>query len=355
MSRVSKSYRSRPSFTLVELLIVISIVSVLASAVLFALNGVMEDAKATRTEAQIAKLHEMVMARLEGYETRSLRYTLSTGLAVIPMRFDDTNGNGRWDPTPAETFYPTGGSYESGIARLRLDMLRDLMRMELPDRRSDIAKGPATLYPGYAAPLSSIKVPQPSLHRGYRQRAKALAGASWPTVWTTGHQGAECLYLIAASIRDGDATGIDSFRENEIGDVDADGMPEILDGWGNPIEFLRWAPGFFSEAQSQSDADPFDPFDTDTRSTYRLVPLIYSAGRDGLYDIFVGFKSGVTPAVESGDATDPPSDPYASWVDAATSIAHQLGDSIDAGEGGVLDGQLNDVDNITNHLLLDAN
>lgn len=353
MSLVFKNCRSRPSFTLVELLIVISIISVLSSAVLFALGGVMEDAKATRTKSQIAKLHEMIMARIEGYETRSLRFSIPTSLAVVPERFDDANVNGRWDP--GETFYPSGGSYDQGIARLRLDMLRDLMRMELPDRVSDVVNGPATLFPTYSAPMNTLKVTQPSLHRGYRQRAAALAGASWATNWTTTHQGAEALYLIVASIRDGDTTGIDLFREEEIGDVDGDGMPEILDGWGNPIEFLRWAPGFASEVQSRTDSDPFDPFDTDTRATYRLIPLIYSAGRDGLYDIFVGFKSGVTPVVESGNATNPPSDPYASWMDTAAGVARQLGESIDAGENGAPDGQWNDVDNITNHLLLEAN
>ena len=43
------------------------------------------------------------------------------------------------------------------------------------------------------------------------------------------------------------------FGENEIADLDGDGWPVFVDGWGNPIMFLRWAPGFSSEsAESQS-------------------------------------------------------------------------------------------------------
>ena len=58
---------------------------------------------------------------------------------------------------------------------------------------------------------------------------------------------------------------------------DNDGMPEILDPWGTPIRFLRWAPGFRSSMQvgdiaasTDGDAglgngDPFDPLKIDPR------------------------------------------------------------------------------------------
>ena len=61
--------------------------------------------------------------------------------------------------------------------------------------------------------------------------------------------------MILASIRDGDITGLDFFTEGEIGDVDNDGMPEILDPWGVPIYFLRWAPGFRGDLQP-GDLEP---------------------------------------------------------------------------------------------------
>ena len=37
------------------------------------------------------------------------------------------------------------------------------------------------------------------------------------------------------------------FGENEIKDLDGDHWPVFIDGWGNPIMFLRWAPGFARE------------------------------------------------------------------------------------------------------------
>jgi len=121
----------------------------------------------------------------------------------------------------------------------------------------------------------------------------------------------------------GGADARDQFHDSEIGDADDDGLYEFQDGWGNPILFLRWAPGvtesdvqtqtFFPDPSDPSsyvpdlrlpdgavrvavleDHDPFDsrnlyPFDESNPLgwpyAYRLVPFIYSAGPDGIYDI----------------------------------------------------------------------
>ena len=55
-------------------------------------------------------------------------------------------------------------------------------------------------------------------------------------------------------------------------DVDGDGLPEFVDGWGRPISFIRWPAGFRSVLQSLSENDPADPIDplgvTDTTKNY---------------------------------------------------------------------------------------
>lgn len=238
----------RAGFTLMELLIVMLIIAVLAALALTALQGAAEEAKADRTRSIIAKLDQLVMQRYDAYRTRPLPMRLPSGM-------------------PPQV-----------AAQMRLAAIRDLMRMELPDRKSDVADPPADIdtRAGSAAYLTN-----PALRRLYQRKA----AASWDEL----NQGAECLYLIVSSMHDGDKNALDFFMPGEIGDVDNDGMREILDGWGRPINFLRWAPGYTAEAgavtmQSTVIPDQFDPIKI-TPGAFSLRPLIYSGGSDKSLDI----------------------------------------------------------------------
>ncbi|WP_459555778.1 prepilin-type N-terminal cleavage/methylation domain-containing protein [Lacunimicrobium album] len=51
--------------------------------------------------------------------------------------------------------------------------------------------------------------------------------------------------ILYATISKGATIGSDEvqgaeFNASELGDVDNDGLPEIIDSWGNPIQFYRW-------------------------------------------------------------------------------------------------------------------
>lgn len=354
--------QTRPSFTLVELLISIALVAMLSATALFTLYGVQEHGKGARTKASVARINEFVMEKWESYLTRP-----------VPVRIPPTVG-----PAIAAT--------------MRLYGIRELMRIQLPDRKSDVTDAASFLkQPGTALPLQSSQ--QLAFQRRADRMVKAAKGSSvsWlddTNGWTLAHQGAECLYLILSSIRDGDGSALDYFVPAEIGDVDEDGMKEILDGWGRPIEFLRWAPGFAtnpgvdlewgkagvdddgngamddemeagfpgtddgSELQprdptSASAPDPFDPRTVDTRpNIFALVPLIYSAGQDGVYDIVSDFGSSGTVRYAT---TIPPNDPY--FMEAATGM--QMGRPVDVDDPNFSgpDGILQCWDNITNHLV----
>lgn len=290
--------RSRQGFTLTELLVVMAIIAVIATIAFAALANANADAKRARTKAQIARLHAIVMQRWESYRTR--RVPLSTALNA--------------DPNTA--------------ALQRLDAIRDLMRMELPERKSDVLDGPLV--------VGSV----PALTRGYLGRAQSVGN------WTTTHQGAECLYMIVEAAGEG-GEFLEYFNENEIGDVDNDGMPEILDGWGQPIEFLRWAPGFRSPMQDGIPAnglDAFDPRQVDRNgaaNNYRIFPLIVSAGPDGAYDMVVDI-SDTNPLRYRTINNNPYYNPGGSDL-MGTFIANADGDPYDG-----------TFDNITNHTLTTA-
>lgn len=277
---MSQLLKKNNGFTLIELLIVISIIGVLSAMTLAVIADSADDAKKSRTEVQIRRINNLVLDIWESFETRS-----------IPVRIPN-NARGPKD-----------------AARIRLTALRELMRLELPDRYTDITSGPIVV----DVPLSNggnfqVNLQFNSLNAYYRSQLSANP--------TPQFQGAECLYLILSGIQDEFGTGLDSFNDTEIGDVDGDGMMEILDGWGTPIEFLRWAPGMselasdfgfpastrlispIQSGDASTDPDPFDPLRADSRvdprnieirpedDTFRLVPLIYSAGSDRIYDIW---------------------------------------------------------------------
>lgn len=291
-------------FTLVELLVVILIVAILATIAMFAFLNATEAGRQARTRAQIEKIHQLITPIWESYNTRRVDIGIPPG---IEARL---------------------------AAELRLDALREIMRLELPDRITDVTDNPITL--GLVAP---------SRNETYKYEVNNRAGSM--DAWTPAYQSAECLFLIVIASQDDDSNALEYFRPNEIGDLDNDGVSEILDGWGNPISFLRWPAGFTADvantplqkAPAQADPDPFDHLRVrgSPPNTYFLYPLIVSAGPDGIYDL-----NDLDTPDSSIHYTDtvPPNDPFANFS------GGKIGAILDNGNG-----QPNQSDNVHNHLL----
>lgn len=252
------------------------------------------------------------------------------------------------------------------------------MRMELPDRRHDIvnyATTPPSLQATGVTAMPAVASLQKSYFRSAVRALSAAAGTAYDpanlTRWSADNENAECLYLIISTMQDGDKNGLDFFTSDEIGDVDEDGMKEILDAWGTPLVFLRWAPGYVSNPwdttrgwaittqlrpESVSGTvnsftpDPFDPIKVDPRWSaavdrypFALRPLIASAGRDKTYDIITGdYNPGSNNAYVAiaYNATTPPNDPY---LILPTATGRRIGETFSATTGYT--------DNITNHNL----
>lgn len=221
--------KARHGFTLVELLITIVIIGIMSSMVLFAMWQAQETAKEHRTRALITKLNSIVMRRFDEYRTRPVPFVFPAPIAT---------GN-----TPPDLQRAT-----AEIARARVDCLRDLMRMEMPDRWSDVTDNPVapfqhplatSLLPAYNGTLN-----RPAVSQGYY--AKWSAGTP-PSIE---NQGAECLYMIVMGSLAQEGDSRDFFKADDVGDIDNDGFPEFHDAWNQPIEFIRWAPGYLSPLQS---------------------------------------------------------------------------------------------------------
>lgn len=260
----------RTGFTLVELMVVAAIIAILAAMALGGMVTARQSANRDRTRATIAKIHSVIVPMYDEYKYRR-----------VPIN--------------------TRGMHPNVAATARLTALRDLMRMEMPERWKDITNAPLAFTGG---PIS-----RPSVSQAYLDRYSAITHANKDK-----YGSAECLYMIVTINGGEDARRL--FQDNEIGDVDGDGLPEFIDAWGNPIYFLRWAPGWtqsdlqpvivdslpfdpanwgtsFTSRKDAAAKDDHDPFDTRRADAdaWRLTPLIMSAGPDGLYDVSFDFAT----------------------------------------------------------------
>ncbi len=153
------------------------------------------------------------------------------------------------------------------LADARLLALRELMKLEMPDRWSDVVNSslqwPVPAQPG---PVTYVLAAPPALTQRYFQQLQSLTTDDVNVVES--NQGAECLYMIVMNAT-GDGEARTLFTDQDIGDTDGDGAPEFLDGWGRPIQFIRWPAGFVGESDfmtgdGASDHDPFDLYRRDS-------------------------------------------------------------------------------------------
>ena len=141
-------------FTLTELLVVIMVIGILSSTMMFALHGAMERAKVQRANAEIATINDRIMTLWNSYRTRPVRINTPSGDGVQRSKF--WIGMGYVPPTATEQAYRKMRQNAKIVAESRLNGLRDLQRMELPDRITDVADGLART-PTAVSSLSPIR------------------------------------------------------------------------------------------------------------------------------------------------------------------------------------------------------
>ena len=360
---------SRRAFTLVELMVAISIIGILSALALGGMYRANVAARETNSKTTVNKVAVQINEIWESYRTRKLPINPQlvlqsgpTGLygnqfpgAVAWLTYFQSIRTAYGIPSANFTYVTGTPPNNMQIAAVRLAATRELMRLELPCRFSEFTSS-ASGSPSSAKPIQTLLIPQPygasgplanpgGLSEQYRQFFMANA-----TTFNHEYESAECLYMIikfASQNELGQKNITDDPRL--VGDVDGDGMPEIQDAFnsGNftapplgspitqhnmPIKFIRWPAGFLSDLQpgptaaqynstnptaeyAASRHDIFDPLRIDPRA-FALTPLIYSAGPNGS----AGVISGVFDAYDVWETTDfsgpqvqpflPPCDPY---------------------------------------------
>lgn len=248
-------HRVRNGLTLIELLVTLTILSILASLALAGLFSARTSGKIAKTSSTIRKLSEIILPYYEQYESRR---------PVLPN---------------TSTL-----SSRAALLDLRRTALRRLMALELPERKTDVTDAFASASTGAVSPLAvtygDVSLQLDEMPPTTRRYLSLIVGA-------TGVTSADLLQLIVMRGPVADPDVIAHFREDELADTNGNGIREFVDAWGKPIMFKRWPTGFNSPAQPIDGR--FSSSDQQISANgHRLVPLIYSAGVDGSYDIEAG-------------------------------------------------------------------
>ena len=330
INRITLSRSNRcAGFTLVELLVVMIIIATMSGMVVAAVQGVSTTIKESRTRSIINAIDNVIQEQYESFKYRPL-----------PVEIPDL-----FNPTNLGTNDVGFEVLASEAARARLIMIRDLQRMEMPDRLADIRSAPVAIRAacnpvivatGPVPPAGTIIGTRdtPNSRRTYpvnwydssasftnggdnvpgklaSYRTRIAPSFSFTSQQALENQGAECLYIIMANAYVAGTPAIDAIPNSNIADTDGDGLLEILDGWGQPLGFIRWPIAYDGPNQALNTATPddFDLFRSDFAyvngvtasiaqatnvvptpdatglAPWSIRPLIVSKGDDGEFGI----------------------------------------------------------------------
>lgn len=221
-------------FTLVELLVVVSIALLLMAMVSAAAAAARGGQRKQATAALIAKLNAIVMQQYSTYASRSVSVALLSGTSKSAAR----------------------AAY-----------LRRMASGDLPDRWTDVAFMAGTA--GYP------QTPHQQAYVGIWNGASPKPSDTFA--------GAECLFMIVMQGGVADCLDCSDLKTATMRDKDNDGRPEFWDDWGNPIGFILWPAGLKLPAGTPTNFFLSTPPYIGGSTGRIMRPLIYSAGPDGEY------------------------------------------------------------------------
>lgn len=226
----------KTGFTLLELLLVMAVIAVLSTMAVGVMASAQEDSRVAATRSRVRIITSLLEQELEDYEVRRLPVGQQWLDSVWQTHFSRAPGF----PARSANYDPRKRAlYRRNLAR-RLRM--DLIRNELPNNRAAVQTAAGALFPSqsfatnFRNRYSNLTTPEADASLRQLQRgisSKAVAWRNFP-----GDRPAEFLYAILSRIDYHGSTGLDAIGNQAIGDSDGDGVLEIVDGWGEPMEFV---------------------------------------------------------------------------------------------------------------------
>ncbi|HBN75995.1 MAG TPA: hypothetical protein DD473_09280, partial [Planctomycetaceae bacterium] len=241
---------SRSGFTMIELLVAIGLIVILSGILLVTLGRTLTSSKEKATRVTLQKINEIL---------KQQQVEFNTAMQRTPSR---------------ATQDPCLGSIDVDANLAALLERKRLFRQAFPQRFEDLVGPPPGNLPLGGGNLGTIVAAEIA-------RATAEKVADDPSfVFTTAHkdktESSELLYILiskgsAFTTASADAS---EFKPNELKDTDGDGLMELVDAWGEPLQFYRW-PTRLLRPNFAPGAAAFDA-ETPADSLRPLIPTVQS-------------------------------------------------------------------------------
>jgi prepilin-type N-terminal cleavage/methylation domain-containing protein len=239
----------RRGFTLVELLVVVSIILVLMSMLAAGMIGARGSQKKQATQLLIARIDRVIQQQYVSCASRTVSSATSSAN--------------------------------------RAEQLRRLVSAEMPDNWKDVA----------LMASGSANVPLTSPQRAYIGYRSALNPSD-------SFSDAECLFMIVMVGGVADCLDCGDLANAQIGDKDGDRASEFLDEWGQPIRYVLWPAGFELPPGSGRFFSATAPFSAGAPAAAKggtMRPLIFSGGPDQTNAILVNGDGNLGAGMACGD------------------------------------------------------
>ncbi|HXG09620.1 MAG TPA: type II secretion system protein [Gemmataceae bacterium] len=208
---ILESRTRRYAFTLTELLVVILIIGIMVALTAGAVVRFIGVQESNNTETLIRKVHTVLQSQWSTVVQQAKREPLTQ--TALSMSMDNS------------------GIPNERLARVIHIKLR--LRQEFPMTYKEIFTPVAAEYPppqSYLAPLRQNTAVWQALQKGTWQTQRSESAA--------------CLLMALERARGGQALNAADLGTTAVQDTDGDGIPEIVDAWGTPLQFIRFPTGF---------------------------------------------------------------------------------------------------------------
>ncbi|NQV27587.1 MAG: type II secretion system protein [Rhodopirellula sp.] len=267
---VQKSHDS--GFTLIEILFVLMIVSFLMATLGVTISNMLTSAREAQTIATIEKIDGLIAERQQGLERVFFR---GRDFKRYVEKFHEKllEGNPTATPPIPQLFGLSPKAVEAGARK-------DFFRLIFPQRFTemvDVRTGPSPGTPGADGIPDRIQFDE-VYGQGFGTIVWNGATPQQPNNHRPETESSELLYfaLTRMSTYGVAPVGADAFKTQEVADTDNDGLPEFVDGWGQPLRFYRWPTRLFK---------PFGLFGMDSAPGTVGVDDDGTGGTDDVSDI----------------------------------------------------------------------